>query len=96
MVNGEDSLTYTKNMITYGVPGTRKSFIGEILVLYCIALGLRTISTALMGVKAIFFGGIHLHKLFCLPNSNNYMPVFQSAKYGIQQIQRSTTNIMLY
>ena len=44
-----------------------------------------------MGVKAIFFGGIHLHKLFCLPNSNNNMSVFQSARYGIQQIQISTT-----
>ena len=28
MTSGDESLTYTKNVITYGAPGTGKSFIG--------------------------------------------------------------------
>ena len=39
--------------------------------------------------EQFFFGGTHLHKLFFLPNSNNNMSVFNSAKYGIEQIERS-------
>ena len=61
--------TYTKNIITYGAPGSGKSFIGSILVLYCLSQGLNTIPTSLM-IRANSLGGIHKHKLFCLPHQN--------------------------
>ena len=61
---GNDSKTYTKNVIIYGAPGTGKSFIGQIMVLYCLTKGMNVMSTSLLGVRANALGGIHLHKLF--------------------------------
>ena len=52
---GVDSMTYTKNMITFGSPGTGKSYVGELTVLYALSLGLNTITTSLMGVRAMLF-----------------------------------------
>ena len=63
-VNSQDSLTYLKNMVIYGLPGTGKTFLSEKLVLYCLSKGLKTVSTSLMGVRANSLGGIHIHKIF--------------------------------
>ena len=63
-INSQDSMTYLKNMVTYGSPGTGKTFLSEILVLYCLSKGLNTLSTSLMGIRANALGGIHIHKIF--------------------------------
>ena len=39
-IKGEYSTIYTKNIITYGAPGTGKSFIGQVIVLYCLKSGI--------------------------------------------------------
>ena len=57
-------MTYTKNMITFGSPGTGKSYLGELKVLYALLLGLNTITTSLMGVCANALGGKHIHIFF--------------------------------
>ena len=49
--SGHASLIYTKIIITYGSPGTGKSFIGQIVVFYALSQGLNIVSTALMGVR---------------------------------------------
>ena len=88
---GHDSTTYTKNVIIYGAPGTGKSFIGELLVLYILSQGLNILSSSLMGIRANSIGGIHLHKLFYLPTENvSSYSSFRSAEYAIQKILRKT------
>ena len=69
-ITGRESTNYTKNQIIYGAPGTGKSFICQMLVLFCLTLGLNIISTLLLGVQAVSLGGKHIHKLFCLPNDD--------------------------
>ena len=82
---------YTKNQIIYGAPGTGKSFICQLLVLYCLTQGLNNISTSLLGIQAISLGGKHLHKLFCLPTDNRIqLSPFQAAEYAIPRIMRKT------
>ena len=40
--------TYTKNPVVYGAPGSGKSFVGAVAVLYSITQGLNTMTTTLM------------------------------------------------
>ena len=88
---GQASRTYTQNIITYGSPGSGKSFIGQISVLYAIAQGLNVISTALMGVRANNLGGIHIHKVFPFPTNNqSSSQPFRCAEYAMQKIKRNT------
>ena len=68
---GVDSMTYTKNMITFGSPGTGKSYFWELTVLYSLLLGLNTITTSLMGVCANALWGKHIHKLFLTSTNDN-------------------------
>ena len=62
----DGGLMYTKNVITHGAPGSGKSHVAQVSVLYVISQGLRTISTCLMGTRANTIGGIHLNKLILL------------------------------
>ena len=50
-----------KNMTTFGSPGTGKSYLGELTILYAFSLGLNTITSSLMGVRANALGGKHVH-----------------------------------
>ena len=52
-----------------GAPGTGKSYVLMMLFLYCLSKGLSTTLTSFTSVRARQMGGIHLHKLFCLPGS---------------------------
>ncbi len=54
-------MTYTKNIITYGAPGTGKSFIGELIVLYILSQGLNVISSSLMGIRANSIGMVNIY-----------------------------------
>ena len=89
--NGHESTTYTKNVVTYGAPGTGKSFIGQLVVLYCLTKGLNVLSTSLMGVRANSLGGLHIHKLFMLPTNDALLSKpFLCAQYAIEKIKRCT------
>ena len=86
---GNDSKTYTKNVIIYGAPGTGKSFIGQMLVLYCLAKGMNVMSTSLLGVRANALGGIHIHKLFMIPTDDKLqLSPFKSAEKALEKIRR--------
>lgn len=60
---GEGALTYVKNLIVFGVPGSGKSYIMQLITLYAMSKGLRVMTSAIMGTRATLLGGIHLHKL---------------------------------
>ena len=66
VVHGRNSLTYTKNIIVHGAPGSGKSYVAEISVLYAISQGLRVLSTCLTGTRANAISGINIHPLFCI------------------------------
>ena len=53
---GHASRTYTQNIITYRSPGTKKYFIGKIVLLYALSQGINIVSTELMGVRANTLG----------------------------------------
>ena len=72
---GPGSNVHVKNTIVHGCPGSGKSYIGGYACLAVISLGLHLMTTALMATRANMLGGIHFHRLFCLPiqrNSNTY------------------------
>ena len=90
--NGQDSMVYTKNIIVYGAPGTGKSYVGQLTVLYAISQSLNIITTTLMGVLANALGGIHLHKLFKFPiNAGGSVSPFRIAELSMQKIYRDPT-----
>jgi len=84
---GKQALRYIKNFVVHGAPGTGKSFVTQVAVLYAVSKGLRVMSTALMSVRAIVIGGIHLHKLLCLKKGNRISP-FKIAEAALQRIHR--------
>ena len=85
-VNYQDSLTHLKNMVIYGSPGTGKTFLSEIVVLYCLSKGLNMVSTSLMGVRANSLGGIHIHKIFFSPvHNSSKLSALKRAEYAIEK-----------
>lgn len=94
--SGENSLTLTKNTVAYGAPGTGKSFIAQLVVLYAISQGLNVMTTALMGVRANVLGGIHLHKIFMFSPDGIIRSPFKSAEQAVISIERNNEiNFML-
>jgi hypothetical protein len=47
---GPRAATQTKNVLIHGIPGSGKSYVAQYLNLYAISLGLRLVSTLIMGV----------------------------------------------
>eukprot|EP00956_Cyclotella_meneghiniana_P024833 scaffold50532_cov38-Cyclotella_meneghiniana.AAC.1 len=85
----DGNLTYIKNTVIHGAPGTGKSFVSELLVLYAISLGLNILSSALMGVRANALGSVHLHEFFKLPTSDTTVfSAFQGAQAALEKIMR--------
>ena len=83
---GRESTTFTKNPVCHGAPGSGKSFIGQYSCLYALACGLRLLTTAIMATRAASIGGIHIHKIFCIPSHN--ASVHRLATLAIQRILR--------
>ena len=65
--NIEDSLTYVKNTVITGAPGSGKTYLTNIIALYAISLGFNVGITASMSQRAIQIGVLHIHKLFGIP-----------------------------
>lgn len=86
--DGNASRVYTMNAVVHGAPGTGKSFVGQLSVLYAVSQGLNIISSALMGVRANAIGGTHIHKLFPFPTNGNQSP-FRMAEYAMEKINRN-------
>jgi hypothetical protein len=59
------SMTHTKGVIIHGGPGTGKTHVAKLAVLFAICNGMKIISTSLLGIHASNLGGTHLHSLFC-------------------------------
>ena len=68
---GDATVTFTKGEIIHGVPGSGKSHVISYLSLVTLSMGLRLMTTALMGIRANAFGGIHFHRLLCLSTKTN-------------------------
>eukprot|EP00956_Cyclotella_meneghiniana_P023953 scaffold47551_cov95-Cyclotella_meneghiniana.AAC.1 len=85
----DGNLTYIKNTVIHGAPGTGKSFVSELLVLYAISLGLNILSSALMAIRANALGCPHLHEFFKLPTSDTTVfSAFQGAQAALEKIMR--------
>jgi hypothetical protein len=59
------SMTHTKGVIIHGGPGTGKTYVSKLAVLYALCNGMKIISTSILGIRASDLGGTHLHSLFC-------------------------------
>ena len=85
-LNGTQQTTFTKCVIIAGAPGSGKSFLELYLALYSLTKGLNCCITAVMSKRAIQLGGIHLHKLFCLPGHNKFT-LYRLAEMAIISLQ---------
>lgn len=92
---GRASLTLTKNVITHGTPGSRKSFVGQTNVMYVLSQGLRCLSTTLMAPRANQIGGIHYHHIFCLNVNHNSACIqpYREAELAMQKLRNKPTYI---
>ena len=64
----ECHITHPKCLCTVGGPGCGKTAINLICLLEALCMGLHVATTALLSERANELGGMHLHRLFCLPH----------------------------
>ena len=83
------SMTHTKGVIIHGGPGTGKTHIAKLAVLYAISKGLNIISTSILGVRASYLGGTHLHSLFSWTPQNRVSTPNKTAMSALSRIQRN-------
>ena len=83
------SMTHTKGVIVHGGPGTGKTHIAKLAVLYALSKGLNIISTSILGVRASYLGGTHLHSLFCWTPQNRVSTPHKTAMSALSRIQRN-------
>ena len=91
-VIGQTSLT--KNIGIRGFPGSGKAWCSLYIALYAMSKGLFTLPTALLSKRAIQLGGIHWHKLFCIPTEKN-MNNHRKAELAIIQILQKPKTLQL-
>jgi hypothetical protein len=82
------SMTHTKGVIIHGGPGTGKTYIAKLAVLYAICSGMKIISTFILGIRASDFGGTHLHSLFCWTPQKHESTPYKTALSALNRILR--------
>ena len=89
-----DQTSMTKNIGIRGFPGSGKTWCSLYVASYAMSKGLFTLPTALLSKRAIQLGGIHWHKLFCIPTERN-MNNHRKAELAIIQILRKPKTLQL-
>ena len=80
--------TFTKNLVITGAPGSGKTYLLNYIYLYAISRGMKVGITASMYQRAIQIGGVHLHKLFCIP-VNKKLSLHVLAEHAIAALLRN-------
>lgn len=83
--------TYVKNAVIHGAPGSGKTFVGKVSMLYAIANGLNVQPTAIQASNAVAIGGVHIHPLlFGIPvlQGQNVGPM-RLAKLACQRVMNN-------
>ena len=93
-INLWDLKTLTKNIGIRGFPGSGKTWCSLYCALYAMSKGLHVLTTALLAKRAINLGGIHYHKLFCLPIGRN-LNVQRKAELAILKLLRNPKQLNL-
>lgn len=94
IVRVDNAGSYTKNIIISGFPGGGKTFILMYVGLYALCQGLLPVSTAMMANRAVQLGGIHWHKLLCIPAEEN-MSISRRAEVSINKLNRHPKKLEL-
>lgn len=91
-----DQLLFTKNIGIRGFPGSGKTWCSLYVALYGISKGLFVIPTAVLAKRSIQLGGIHYHRLFCIPTEKHYS-VHRKAEIALIKILRDArkTHLLL-
>jgi len=82
------SMTHTKGVIIHGGPGTGKTYVSKLAVLYALCNGMKIISTSILGIRASDLGGTHLHSLFCWTPQKHESTPYKTALSALQRILR--------
>jgi hypothetical protein len=82
------SMTHTKGVIIHGGPGTGKTYVAKLAVLYAICSGMKIISTSILGIRASDLGGTHLHSLFCWTPQKHESTPSKTALSALNRILR--------
>ena len=95
--NIDDQSTYTKNVGIRGFPGSGKTWCALYTAIYAMSKGLFVLPTAMLAKRAIQLGGIHYHKLFCIPTEKN-ISLHRRAELALIQILKDPRkmHILLY
>ena len=80
--------TTTKGVLIAGGLGNGKTFCMSHGVAYAKSKGLCCMSTAFLADRARILGGVHMHKLFCLPSLKS-LSSQRMAEMAIIKLQRS-------
>jgi hypothetical protein len=80
------SMTHTKGVIIHGGPGTGKTYVSKLAVLYALCSGMKIISTSILGIRASNLGGTHLHSLFCWTPQKHESTPYKTAFSAVHRI----------
>jgi hypothetical protein len=81
-------MTHTKGVIIHGGPGTGKTYVAKLAVLYAKCSGMKIISTSILGIRASDLGGIHLRSLFCWTPQKHKLTPDKTALLALNRILR--------
>ena len=87
------SLTCAKNPLISGKPGAGKTFVGQIVVLYCLSRGLNVLTTALQAARASALGGLHVHNFFPIPPTNRSQTPYLMAQEAIRKLENKPEDL---
>jgi hypothetical protein len=82
------SYSHTKGVIINRGPGTGKTHVSKLSVLYALCIELKIISTSILGARTSHLGGTHLHSLFCWTPQKHASTPFQTASSALLKIVR--------
>ena len=75
-----------QNFVIVGGPGVGKTTTSTFSSLYCLCLGLNGIATSLVADRSKQLGGIHFHRLICMPLETNSHSPGRCAELALQKL----------
>ena len=75
-----------------GFPGGGKTWCSMYCLLYALSSGLSCVPTAMMAKRATQLGGVHWHKLFCIP-PDKHLSIHRIAEKAIDTLEKNETKL---
>ena len=91
----QSDTTQVQNWVLHGGPGTGKTHLGLLLLVYALGQGATVVITSILAERSIALGGIHIHKLLVMKPAHNDHEIYHIADACIRSLNRKPENLNL-